>query len=277
MTRKDIDRPVVAPDPDRFLAEMDREFSGWDDPPARIMQALQRDEFALYAQPIQALKGETRFAMAELLVRLREEEAAMLPPGEFFPVFEHYGMMPQLDRWVARRAIARLASGSRVPQFSINVSAQTLVDGAFAADIAAELARTRVDPGLLGFEIDESDVLARPESAARFATAIKKAGCRILLDSFGHRSVSFAPLKDLKADYVKVDGSIVRALQASEVARTKLKAVVRVGDVIGVGVIAECVEGPEVLDQVRNAGAGYAQGFGIRRPAPLDAVADGSA
>jgi EAL domain-containing protein (putative c-di-GMP-specific phosphodiesterase class I) len=277
VTRKDTHRPDAAPDADRFLAEMDREFSGWDDPPARIMRALQRDEFALFAQPVLTLKGEPRFGMAELLVRLREEEAAMLPPGEFFPVFEHYGMMPQLDRWVARHAIARLASGSGVPRFSINVSAQSLVDVAFAADIAAELARARVDPGLIGFEIDESDVLARPESAARFAAAIRKVGCRVLLDSFGHRSVSFAPLKDLQADYVKVDGSIVRALQASEVARTKLKAVVRVGDVVGVGVIAECVEDPEVLALVRDAGAGFAQGFGIRRPAPLDAVADGSA
>lgn len=199
MTRKNTESPAAAPDADRFLAEMDRAFSGWDDPPARIMQALRRDEFALFAQPILSLEGEPRFGMAELLVRLREEEEAMLPPGEFFPVFEHFGMMPQLDRWVARRAIARLASGSRVPQFSINASAQTLVDGAFASDVAAELART------------------------------------------------------------------------------KLKAVVRVGDVIGVGVIAECVEGPEVLARVRNAGAGYAQGFGIRRPAPLDAVADGTA
>lgn len=276
MTRKDTDSSAAAPDADRFLAEMDREFSGWDDPPARIMRALQRDEFALFAQPILALKGEPRFMMAELLVRLREEEAAMLPPGEFFPVFEHFGMMPQLDRWVARHAVARLASGSRVPQFSINVSSQTLVDETFAADVAEELARAKLAPALLGFEIDESDVLARPESAARFAAGIKRAGCRIVLDSFGHRSVSFAPLKDLRADYVKVDGSIVRNLPGSEVARTKLKAVVRVGDVIGVGVIAECVEDPAVLALVRNAGAGYAQGFGIKRPAPLEAVAAGA-
>ncbi|MGQ0511320.1 MAG: EAL domain-containing protein [Betaproteobacteria bacterium] len=275
--RKDTDRPAAAPDADRFLADMDRELSGWDDAPARIMRALQRDEFALFAQPILALKGEPRFVMAELLVRLHEEEAAMLPPGEFFPVFEHFGMMPQLDRWVARHAIACLASGSRVPLFSINVSSQTLVDERFAADIAADLARARQDPAALGFEIDESDVLARPESAARFAAAIKKAGCRIVLDSFGHRSVSFAPLKDLQADYVKVDGSIVRNLPGSEVARGKLKAVVRVGDVIGVGVIAECVEDPAVLALVRNAGAGYAQGFGIKRPSPIEAVASGGA
>lgn len=277
MTRKETDSPATVPDADRFLAEMDRELSGWADPQARIMQALQRNAFALFAQPILALKGPPRFAMAELLVRLREEEAAMLPPGEFFPVFEHFGMMPQLDRWVARHAIACLAAGSRVPRFSVNVSSQTLVDETFVADVTAELARANLAPALLGFEIDESDVLARPESAARFAAGMRKAGCRILLDSFGHRSVSFAPLKDLQAHCVKVDGSIVRNLARSEVARTKLKAVVRVGDVIGVDVIAECIEDSAVLALVKNAGAGFAQGFGIERPAPLDAVASGIA
>jgi len=272
--RKDGMR-AVAPDADKFLAQMDREFSGWEDPSARIMQALGRGDFALFAQPVLALKGKPCFEMAELLVRLREEEAAMLPPGEFFPVFEHFGMMPQLDRWVTRHAIDRLARGSKVPQFSINVSGQTLVDAAFAADVAVELARASVDASRLVFEIDESDVLARLESAARFAAGVKQLGCRVAIDSFGHRGVSFAPIRELRADYVKVDGSIVRKLVSSEVARTKLRAVVRVGDVVGVGVITECVEEQEILDQVRGAGAGFAQGFGIQRPAPLDSVAEG--
>lgn len=272
---KGNDRQAAAPDADRFLAQMDREFSGWDDPSARIMQALERGDFALYAQPVLALKGKPRYEIAELLVRLREEEAAMLPPGEFFPVFEHFGMMPQLDRWVARQAIARLARGSQVPRFSINVSGQTLQDEGFVAEVAAELARAKVDPGLLGFEIDESDILARPEPAAHFAAAMKKAGCRILIDSFGQRSVSFAPLKNLRADYVKVNGTIVRGLRANEIARTKLKAVVRVGDVIGVGVIAECIEETAILDLAKAAGVGFAQGFGIKRPLPLDVVAEG--
>jgi EAL domain-containing protein (putative c-di-GMP-specific phosphodiesterase class I) len=269
------DSQAAATDADSFLAQMDREFSGWEDPSSRIMQALDRGDFAVFAQPVLALKGKPRFELAELLVRLREEEEAMLPPGEFFPVFEHFGMMPQLDRWITRHAIDRLARGSRVPQFSINVSSQTLVDAAFAGDIAVDLARAGVDAGLIVFEVDESDILARPELAARFAASVKQLGCRIAIDSFGSRGVSFAPLKDLRADYVKVDGAIVRKLVASEVARTKLRAVVRVGDVVGVGVIASCIEEREILDQVKAAGAGFAQGFGIQRPAPIDAVAEG--
>jgi EAL domain-containing protein (putative c-di-GMP-specific phosphodiesterase class I) len=263
-----------APDENGFIERMDLELSGWGDPKARIMRALSGDEFVLYAQPIQSLKGARRFEMAELLVRLREEEAAMLPPGEFFPVFEHYGMMPQLDRWVVRHAVARLARGSGVHRFSINVSGQTLGDGGFCADVAAELERGGVDAAKLVFELDESDVLMRPELAARFAAGVKKLGCKLLIDSFGRRAVSFAPLKEMRVDFVKVDGGIVRSLVASAVARTKLDAVVRVGDVIVMGVIAECVEGLEVLDLVKKSGAGYAQGFGIKRPAPIDTVAE---
>ena len=260
------------PDGDRFLEQMDRQLAGWDDPAARLTQALEGDELELYAQPILALRPPEGFQIAELLVRLREEEAALLPPGEFLPVFEHCGMMPELDRWVARHAVARLARGSRVPRLSINVSAQTLGDADFAPEIAAELARVRVRSESLVFEIDENDALARPDSAAGFAASMKAIGCRLLIDGFGRRSVSFAPLKALRVDYVKVDGVIVRKLASSEIARTKLNAIVRVGDVIGVSVIAECVEQPEALELLRAAGVGYAQGFGIRIPAPIDEI-----
>jgi EAL domain-containing protein (putative c-di-GMP-specific phosphodiesterase class I) len=263
------------PDGDRFLERMDAALAGWDEPAERLAQALERDELELYAQPILALRAPGDFPIAEVLVRLREEEEALLPPGEFLPVFEHCGMMPQLDRWVARRAVARLARGSRIARLSINVSAQTLGEAEFASEIAGELARAGLPSESIIVEIDESDALLRPESAARFAASAKSAGCRVLIDGFGRRAVSFAMLKSLQADYIKVDGVIVRKLPTSEIARNKLNAVVRVGDVIGVGVIGECVEDPEVLERLRAAGAGYAQGFGVRRPAPIDEVIGG--
>jgi EAL domain-containing protein (putative c-di-GMP-specific phosphodiesterase class I) len=260
---------------DRLVSQIEREFAGSDDPVARIRQALERGEFTLLAQPILALQGEARFPMAEVLVRLREEEVAMLPPGEFFPVFEHYAMMPQLDRWVVRHAVAVLARGSQVPRLNINVSGQTLGDGAFAEDVGAELRRAGIPPASLVFEIAEGDVLARPAEAARFAAAVRRIGCGALIDGFGRLAASFAPLKELRADLVKVDGSVVRKLRASEGARARLGAVVRVGAVIGFGVIAECVEDSETVALARAAGADYAQGFGIRRPQALAAVAEG--
>lgn len=260
---------------DRLVSQIEREFAGADDPVVRIRQALERGEFTLLAQPILALQGEARFPMAEVLVRLREEEVAMLPPGEFFPVFEHYGMMPQLDRWVVSHVIAVLARGSRVPRLHINVSGQTLGDAGFPGDVGAELGRAGIPPASLVFEISEGDVLARPAEAARFVAAVHRIGCGALIDGFGRLAASFTPLKELHPELVKVDGAVVRKLRTSEAARARLGAVVRVGAVIGFGVIAECVEDPETIALARAAGADYAQGFGIRRPQPLAAVAEG--
>ena len=259
------------PSEDQFLDQMSRELIGWSDPLARLRQALDRDELQLYCQPILSLRPPGGFVMAEVLVRLREEEALMLPPGEFLPVFEHYGMMPELDRWVVSHVLRWLA-GARpggFRSFSINISVQTLSDLEFPGFVAAELRNLRLPPAALTFEIEESSVMARTGSAVEFAAAVKGEGCKVAIDGFGQRSVSFAPLKTLRVDFIKVDGSIVRNLLRSSVAEHKLKAVVRVGEIIGVGVIAECVEETDIFARLRALNVGYAQGFGIARPAPI--------
>jgi EAL domain-containing protein (putative c-di-GMP-specific phosphodiesterase class I) len=258
---------------DKFLESMDRELAGWRDPVARLKQALDKDEFTLYCQPIVALNSSPRFPMGEVLVRLREEEKALLPPGEFLPVFEHHGMMPQLDRWVTKHVVQRLASGSRLPRFTINVSGQTLYDAQFPGFVAETLKAAKVAPASVLFEIDESDVLGRLEAAARFGAALKAIGCGVLIDGFGRRSASFAPLKTLRVDFIKVDGSVVRKILAHEGARTKMSAIVRVGDTLHIGVVAECVEEQDVLARLKAMGVGYAQGFGVYQPQPIDTVA----
>jgi EAL domain-containing protein (putative c-di-GMP-specific phosphodiesterase class I) len=278
MTEPKGAKPVTSgvQDPSGLLDKMDRELAGWQDPVARLRRALERDELVLYAQPIVALRGPLQYPFAEVLVRLREEERALLPPGEFLPAFEHFGMMSQLDRWVVRHAAARLARGARVPRLSVNVSGQSLADAEFVPYVAAELARAKLAPDSIIFEIDESDTLALPEVAARFAAALKARGGKVLVDGFGGRSVSFTPLTALRADFAKVDGIIVRKLCSSDVARSKLGAIVRVGEVIGAAIIGECVENQETLDALKAAGAGYAQGFGLRRPAPIEEVTTGA-
>jgi EAL domain-containing protein (putative c-di-GMP-specific phosphodiesterase class I) len=270
MTPDDPTLPHAEKD-DPFLEQMNRELAGWSDPVARLHQSLEKDELQLYCQPILSLRPPGVFVMAEVLVRLREEEALLLPPGDFLPVFEHYRMMPALDRWVVRHVLRWLANSppGGFRRFSINVSGQTLEDAEFPRYLASELLAIRVPPQALTFEIDESDTLHRLEAAAHFAQAVRKSGCKVLIDGFGRRSVSFIALKALRADFVKVDGSIVRALLRSEVARQKMKAVVRVGETIGVEVIAECVEEADILAQLRGLRVGYAQGFGIARPAPI--------
>jgi EAL domain-containing protein (putative c-di-GMP-specific phosphodiesterase class I) len=258
---------------EKSLDQTSVELTGWPKPLARLREALEKSEFALYCQPILALSSQDRYPMGEVLVRMREEERALLPPGDFLPVFEHYGMMPQLDRWVLRHTVQQLARGSRIPRFTINVSGQTLRDAAFPGFAAAELRAAGLAADAVMFEIDESEALARPESAADFASAVKAHGGGLLLDSFCRRAVSFAPIKALRPDFVKVDGSVIRKLVTSEGAQNKVKAVVRVSQALGIGVVAECVEEQEVLLRLKALDAGFAQGFGVAQPQPMESFA----
>ena len=249
------------------------ELAGFAKPGGRLRQAIDKDEFALFCQPILALSGEERYPMAEVLVRMREEEQALLPPGEFLPVFEHYRMMPQLDRWVVRNTVRRLAAGSRIKRFTVNVHGQTLEDEEFPRFVAAQLSFHRVPAESLFFEIDESDTLARLPAASGFAAAYHAQGGRVLIDGFGRRSVSFAAIKEIRADFVKIDGSIVRKLLTSEVARTKLGAILRVGQALGYAAVAEFVEEQDILLRLKALDVPFAQGFGVYQPHPIEALA----
>jgi EAL domain-containing protein (putative c-di-GMP-specific phosphodiesterase class I) len=257
--------------------QLEKDLTGWDDPPGRLMRALERNDLELFAQPIVELVAPPRLAMAEVLVRLREEEEALLPPGMFLPVFEYCGMMHELDRWIARQAIARLARGAALPRLSINISAQTLGDAEFVPEIARELARAALPPSALAFEIGEADLILRPATAKQFAAAARAAGMELVLESFGRTAAAFQPLRALQASFVKVDGVIVRALHSSQIARNKLEAIVRIGEATGVRLIGECVETREALEALRASGVRYAQGFGIAAPAPLDSLAAAAA
>ena len=258
---------------EQFLERMESQLSGWSDPVDRLRGALDNDELQLYCQPILALQEGGQYPLGEVLVRLREEERALVPPGEFLPVFEHYRMMPQLDRWVVRHTVKCLARGPRIGSFTVNVSAQTLEDSEFPRFVAAQLSALKLNGQGLAFEIDEADALQRPVAARQFADACRSLGVRVLLDGFGRRSVSFTPIRDLAVQLVKVDGAIIRKLLSSEVAVSKLNAILRVSEVLGFSVVAECVEEQDVLVRLKAMGVTYAQGFGIHEPHPIDALA----
>jgi len=256
-----------------FFKRMDCELTGWADPVARLRQAIEKDEFTLYCQPILSLNQAGGYPMGEVLVRMREEEKALLPPGDFLPVFEHYRMMPQLDRWVVRNTLKRLAAGSRIAAFTVNLSSQTLADVEFLRFVGGQLGMYKVPAERLMFELDESDVLLYPERATQFANAFRSLGVRLLVDGFGRRAVSFSVIQALGVAFIKVDGGITRKVLATEVARNKMNAVLRVGEALNFSVVAECVEDQDVLLRLKALGVGYAQGFGIYQPHPIDKVA----
>lgn len=264
----------VPHDVEVLLRQLNQDFMGWEDPPNRLLRALERDELVLYAQPVLALRAEQTFPMAEVLVRLQDDEAVFLPPGGFLPLFEHFRLLPQLDRWVVRQSVARLARSPRVPRLCINVSTQTLGDPEFVPELLAELARAKVSPGSLVIEIGEHDMLERPDVVDAFFASLRAGGCRLAIDGFGRRAVSLSTLSALRPDFVKVDGGIVRSLHLGQSSRKKLAAMVNLAKAVGFELIGAGVETPDTLAYLREAGVDYAQGFGIQVPAPIGLIID---
>jgi EAL domain-containing protein (putative c-di-GMP-specific phosphodiesterase class I) len=242
----------------------------WNDTPTRLRKALKQDEFVLFCQPILALGGSGGFALAEVLIRLHEEEKALLPPGEFLPLFEQHDMMPLLDRWVLVRILQRLTAGCRVPRLAMNVASQTLLDDEFPGFFAESIKRSKVPAASVVFEIDENDLVGRPQAVKRFAERIRASGGGLAVSGFGRRLDSFEALESLRPDFVKVDGSIILKITRSMTSEGMLKAVVRIATSLRMGVVAECVEEQDVLLRLSALGVGYAQGFGVATPRPLD-------
>lgn len=243
-------------------------------PTARLREAMLKNELVLYGQPIADLTAGSTHAMAEALIRLREEEAALLPPGEFLPMFERYRMMPDLDRWVIAKAVMHLTHRPRIARLTINASNQSLEDRGIIKFIAEAVMASATPASKLVFEIDNSAFIEQPELVSRFAAAVKSIGCQVLIDGVSASRVSFIALKGVRVDMLKVDGAIVRNIARDASAEVALRAIARVASSIGVELIAEMVEDQQVLAALAPMGVRYAQGYGICPPYPMQVLLD---
>jgi EAL domain-containing protein (putative c-di-GMP-specific phosphodiesterase class I) len=242
----------------------------WSDPVAHLRQAFAQDAFTLYCQPIGALGATITYPMAEALVRLHEEEKALRPPGEFLPLLQHYGMMPELDRWVVRNLLLRLAAGCRIPSLSVNLSAQTLADRGFPTFFAEQLNATGVPAESVLFEIEESDAVALPECTARFAATVGSLGAGIIIEGFGRHPDCFEPLNAPCVRFVKLSYALTRSLVSSETLPPDMRQLMQVTSDLGIEVIADYVEDSDALRPLKARKLRYVQGFGVYRPHPLE-------
>lgn len=269
---------VLAPDggePERrmFVQTMTEELTGWRDAGDRLRAALDNNEFCLYVQEIVPLSGPAGGGpFLEMLLRLREEEDGLMPPGAFIPIAEAYGLMPDLDRWVVRNVLAWVrANPARLAgTYSINLSAATIAADGFVEYVAAEVRRQGGPGPTLCFEILTEDALANREGAARLVAALAEAGCRTMLCGFGQVATDYGLLKSMPVDYIKIDTGIVLGLNRNAVDLIKLKAICRVARTTNRRTVAEFVEDDETLAKLRAHGVDFAQGYGIARPRPID-------
>jgi Amt family ammonium transporter len=262
-----------------YLRLMTEQLTGWDNPRVMLERALRENLFLLLAQKILPLSsGKPDPLCYEVLLRLKQEEDSMLPPGGFFDIAESLGMMPKIDRWVVRAVLSWCAARQKespakpLPMMCVNVSAPALRSKSFRGAVDEELQRAGVPSRVLCFEINDRDVIEQPAAAQGFIAALKPLGCRFTLDSFGSVKVSFSHLNELPVDFLKIDGVLVEGMAQGPFSAATVKAINLVCREVGIRTIAEFVESRQTLDKLREIGVDYVQGFGIARPEPLSKI-----
>jgi len=241
---------------------------------SRLRQALIDERFVLHFQelaPLRPLLHEPG-KHVELLIRLRDENGVMVPPGAFIPAAERFGLMLQLDRWVVDTALANFErlhpSGEPLSMCAINLSALTIEDDTFAPFVLERLARHGVPAERVCFEITETAAVASMVRVVGLMDTLRAAGCKFSLDDFGAGMASFGYLKNLPVDYVKIDGSFIRNIDSDPISQSIVRAVTEIGHQLGLCVVAEWVGDAQALALLRGAGVDYAQGYYLHKPEP---------
>jgi diguanylate cyclase (GGDEF)-like protein/PAS domain S-box-containing protein len=239
---------------------------------SRVQRAADEGRFELYFQRILAI---SKAAVAqdgghyELMLRMRDEEGKLVAPGEFIPAAERYNLMPGIDRWVVREALAKLAarkgSGQR-HSISLNLSGTTLNDERFLEFLLLELSQVELEPGALCFEITETAAITHMANVVYFMRQLKARGVRFALDDFGSGLSSFSYLKTLPVDILKIDGQFVENVVRDPVDRSMVSAICQVARTMGLVTCAERVETQEALEVLAELGVDYAQGYLIGHP-----------
>lgn len=237
---------------------------------ADFRQLLNHDQLTLHAQPIVDIRGpEPRLAKAEFLIRMqRDGVCSPLPPGTI-EALEHFGLAAELDRFSSAFVLDWLddhrAVLDRLDNLSMNLSAQTLVDGRFMQALFGDIRNARLPHGKLCLEITETAAVQHLEVAAEIITAFKQIGCIFSLDDFGSGLCSFGYLNALPVEEVKIDGSFVRDVARTPVAREIVRAIHQVAKATGKKTVAEFVDDPRKLEALRGIGVDYAQGWLFHR------------
>ena len=243
---------------------------------ARLTRAVEEGQFQLYAQTIAPLAPQrSARPRCEILLRLPDEHGGVETPDSFLPHAERYRLMPAIDRWVVRQTVALLSQWQKdhpeceLPLCSINLSVSSLEDKDLVPAVREYLAQHRLPPEALCFEVAEAAALGNFAQLVRLIAEIRATGCGVGLDDFGNGLTSFAHLRALSVDFVKIGGHYVRGLIEDPVYGTLVSTVNEIGRIMGITTIAEEVESDSVLQKLRVLGVGYAQGHAVAPPAPL--------
>lgn len=238
----------------------------------RIKHALACDRFCLYAQPVKSSHSDTDIHHYELLLRMIGDDGSLIRPNQFIPAAERYDLIVAIDSWVVTHVLDRLANSGLVHPntvYMINLSGASLGDEKFLHFLIDTLARSPLSPKALCIEITETAAVRNLSQAAKFMRQLQKLGLSFALDDFGSGMSSFAYLKSLPIDYVKIDGKFITDMAVDPTATAIVESIHKVAQVMGLHTIAECVETPELHHLAQQIGIDFMQGYHIAQPIPL--------
>lgn len=244
---------------------------------ARITQALEENRFCLYCQPILPLGSNTdENRYFEILLRKLGPEGKIIPPMAFIPAAERFHMMPAIDRWVIRNALAVYREmlnkrGSEIQcVFTINLSGVSLGDPELLGYIMDQMILHGVPPTGICFEITETAAIVNLAHTIELIKTLKGVGCGFLLDDFGSGMSSFAYLKNLQVDFIKIDGAFVRDIATNPIDLAMVQSIHGIAKAMQIKTIAEFVESAQAVEILETMGVHYGQGFHLGKPVPIE-------
>ncbi|HMM75879.1 MAG TPA: EAL domain-containing protein [Gammaproteobacteria bacterium] len=238
---------------------------------AKLQRAIDEDELELWGQPIVPVHAcPQQRPKVEVLLRLRGRDGVVIPPSEFLPAAERFGLAPKIDLWVIERALDWIdAQGEAAcPSCSINLSGQSLSSPEFVSAVCRLLANRGAKTPIV-FEVTETAAISNFDAALHLMSSLKAYGCEFALDDFGTGMTSFAYLKNIPAEYIKIAGSFIRNICAESLDYMIVQSIVNIAKSLSRHTIAEFVESADVLATLRELGVDFVQGYLMGRPVPL--------
>ncbi|MCE1958408.1 sensor domain-containing phosphodiesterase [Enterobacter bugandensis] len=244
---------------------------------SRLQRALDNNAFTLLVQPVRGLRGDRYH---EILLRMTDANGLLISPEQFLPIAQEFGLSSRVDLWVLEHTLRFLAAHrERLPgqRFAINLAPSTVCRVQFPLEVSRLLAKYAIEPWQLIFEVTECSTFCNAEQGLHILRQLQKMGVRIAIDDFGTGYASYARLKSVDADILKIDGDFIRNIVNNSLDYQIVASICHLARMKKMLVVAEYVETEEIRSAVHALGIDYVQGYLIGRPAPLESLLEAEA